>query len=74
MSWLTPFSNQKPNINFRNIHFAFGACYDQFDWTLKRLKQKGVVIDGEPRDWGKSVSVYFCDPDDHQLEINFVRV
>jgi len=56
------------------LHFAFGACYDQFDWTLKRLKQKGVVIDGEPRDWGKSVSVYFCDPDDHQLEINFVRV
>ena len=30
-------------------------------------------MDGEPRDWGKSVSVYFRDPDDHQLEIKFAR-
>ena len=55
------------------LHFAFGASYDQFDSTLQSLKQKGVIIDGEPRDWGKSVSVYFRDPDDHQLEINFSR-
>ena len=55
------------------LHFAFGASYKQFDSILENLKQKGVIIDGEPRDWGKSVSVYFRDPDDHQLEINFVR-
>ena len=55
------------------LHFAFGASYKQFDSTLENLKQKGVIMDGEPRDWGKSVSVYFRDPDDHQLEINFVR-
>ena len=53
------------------LHFAFGASYDQFDSTIQSLKQKGVIMDGEPRDWGKSVSVYFRDPDDHQLEINF---
>jgi catechol 2,3-dioxygenase-like lactoylglutathione lyase family enzyme len=56
------------------LHFAFSSCYDQFHSTLKILKQKGVIIDGEPRDWGKSVSVYFRDPDGHQLEINFARV
>ena len=56
------------------LHFAFGACYDQFDSTLKSLKQNGVIIDGEPRDWGKSVSVYFRDPDSYQIEINFVKV
>ena len=55
------------------LHFAFGASYDQFDSTLQSLKQKGVIMDGESRDWGKSVSVYFRDPDDHQLEINFAR-
>ena len=53
------------------LHFAFGASYDQFDSTIEGLKQKGVIIDGEPRDWGQSVSIYFRDPDDHQLEINF---
>ena len=55
------------------LHFAFGTSYDQFDSTIESLKQKGVIIDGEPRDWGKSVSVYFRDPDDHQLEINFAK-
>jgi len=55
------------------LHFAFAASYDQFDATLQSLKQKGVIMDGEPRDWGESVSVYFRDPDDHQLEINFSK-
>lgn len=55
------------------LHFAFGASYDQFDKTLQSLKQDGVIMDGKPRDWGKSVSVYFQDPDGHQLEINFAK-
>ncbi len=55
------------------LHFAFGASYDQFDSTILSLKQKGVIMDGEPRDWDKSVSVYFRVPDDNQLEINFAR-
>ena len=32
------------------LHFAFGASYDQFDSTLQSLKQKDVIMDGEPRD------------------------
>jgi glyoxylase I family protein len=55
------------------LHFAFGASFDQFDSTIQSLKQKDITIDGEPRDWGKSVSIYFRDPDDHQLEINFAK-
>ena len=55
------------------LHFAFGAPYDQFDATMQALKEDGVLVDGEPRDWGQSVSVYFRDPDDHQLEINFSK-
>lgn len=55
------------------LHFAFGASYDQFDSILKSLKEDGVIMDGQPRDWGESVSVYFPDPDGHQLEINFSK-
>jgi predicted lactoylglutathione lyase len=55
------------------ITYTKGASYDQFDSTIQSLKYNGVIIDGEPRDWGQSVSVYFRDPDDHQLEINFAR-
>ena len=55
------------------LHFAFGAPYDQCDATLQNLIQKGVIMDGEPRDWGTSISVYFRDPDDYQLEINFAK-
>ena len=55
------------------LHFAFGSTYDRFDATLLALKMSGVKMDGEPRDWGNSVSVYFSDPDGHQLEINFTK-
>lgn len=55
------------------LHFAFGSTYDQFENTLQSLKEIGVETDGEPRDWGTSVSVYFRDPDNHQLEINFAK-
>lgn len=55
------------------LHFAFDAPFDRFDVTLQALKEGGVNMDGEPRDWGESVSVYFRDPDGHQLEINFTK-
>ncbi|MBC8288585.1 MAG: VOC family protein [Nitrospinae bacterium] len=55
------------------LHFAFGTTYDQFVTTMQALKENGIETDGEPRDWGSSVSVYFRDPDDHQLEINFAK-
>ena len=55
------------------LHFAFGTTYDQLDSTLQALKESKVEMDGEPRDWGASVSVYFHDPDGHRLEINFSK-
>jgi catechol 2,3-dioxygenase-like lactoylglutathione lyase family enzyme len=55
------------------LHFAFGAPYDRFDAILRDLEEDGIKVDGPPRDWGKSVSIYFRDPDGHQLEINFTK-
>ena len=55
------------------LHFAFDAPYDRLNGRLLRLKNEGANIEGEPRDWGKSISVYFRDPDGHQLEINFTK-
>ncbi len=55
------------------LHFAFGTTFDKFDSTIHALKENGIETDGEPRDWGSSVSVYFRDPDNHQLEINFAK-
>ena len=53
------------------LHFAFTAPYDRYDATLLALKEGGVVMDGKPRDWGEGVSIYFPDPDGHQIEIHF---
>ena len=56
----------------RYLHFAFGNTYGKFD-TLQDLKEKGIETDGESRDRGRSVSIYFRDPDNHQLETNFAK-
>ena len=53
------------------LHFAFAAPYGRYDAILQALKKSGVEMDGEPRDWGEGVSIYFPDPDGHQIEIHF---
>lgn len=62
---------QKTMTDDGYLHFAFTASYDRFDATLQALKEGGVAMDGEPRDWGEGVSIYFPDPDGHQIEIHF---
>ena len=64
-------SLSKPKIQLNGVsHFAL---YDCFNETLPRLINDGVNVDGEPRDWGKNISIYFRDPDSNQLEINFTK-
>jgi catechol 2,3-dioxygenase-like lactoylglutathione lyase family enzyme len=62
---------QKTMTDDGYLHFAFGAPFDRFDATLQALKEAAVAMDGEPRDWGEGVSIYFSDPDGHQIEIHF---
>jgi catechol 2,3-dioxygenase-like lactoylglutathione lyase family enzyme len=62
---------QKTMTDDGYLHFAFGAPYDRYESTLQALKGNGVVMDGDPRDWGNGISIYFPDPDGHQIEIHF---
>ena len=62
---------QKTMTDDGYLHFAFAAPYDRFDAIQQALKEGGVQMDGEPRDWGEGVSIYFPDPDGHQIEIHF---
>jgi catechol 2,3-dioxygenase-like lactoylglutathione lyase family enzyme len=55
------------------LHFAFEGFFERYDETLQALKDSGVELDGEPRDRGKSIAIYFQDPDGHQIEINFKK-
>jgi catechol 2,3-dioxygenase-like lactoylglutathione lyase family enzyme len=55
------------------LHFAFEGFYDRYEETIQALTNNGIELDGEPRDRGKSVAIYFPDPDGHQIEINFKK-
>ena len=50
------------------LHYAYSAPADRVDEIIQTLKDNGVKMDGEPRNH----SVYFFDPDGHQLEIKIV--
>ncbi len=49
------------------LHYAYSAPADRMDEIIQALKDSGVKMDGEPRHH----SVYFFDPDGHQIEIHF---
>jgi len=49
------------------LHYAYSAPADRMDEIIQALKDNGVKMDGEPRNH----SVYFFDPDGHQIEIHF---
>ncbi len=49
------------------LHYAYSAPADRMDDIVQALKDSSVKMDGEPRNH----SVYFFDPDGHQIEIHF---
>ncbi|MGV7219986.1 MAG: VOC family protein [Nitrospinales bacterium] len=55
------------------LHFAFEGIIERYDETLQALKDNGIELVGEPRDRGKSIAIYFNDPDGYQIEINFKK-
>jgi len=49
------------------LHYAYSAPADRMDDIVQALKDSGVKMDGELR----NNSLYFFDPDGHQIEIHF---
>ena len=56
----------------RMLHFALRANHENFQRAQKELKQRGIVFRFEDHDIAHSI--YFCDPDGHNLEITTYEV
>jgi catechol 2,3-dioxygenase-like lactoylglutathione lyase family enzyme len=51
-------------------HFAFTVEEDNIEEATRVLKEQNVEIDGPHyHEWMPAISVYFSDPDGHQLEL-----
>lgn len=51
-------------------HFAFTVASDDLDRAVAELSQNGVSVQGPvTHDWIPARSVYFRDPDGHDLEL-----
>lgn len=51
-------------------HFAFSVDEDDLDGAATLLREKGVEVNGPVgHEWPPARSVYFSDPDGHELEL-----
>jgi catechol 2,3-dioxygenase-like lactoylglutathione lyase family enzyme len=51
-------------------HFAFTVDEVDFEAAAKALRQRGVAVEGPVyHEWMSAKSVYFSDPDGHDLEL-----
>lgn len=55
-------------------HFAFRVCETELNGLKEYLESKNIVVEGPVSlAWMNAVSVYFPDPDDHELELCAIR-
>lgn len=62
-------AGQKVMTDDGYLHYAYSAPAERMDEIVQALKDSGVKMDGEPR----NNSLYFFDPDGHQIEIKWVE-
>ena len=61
---------QENNGEWRHQHFAFTVADADLDHATALLKERGVAVDGPHyHEWMPARSVYFSDPDGHDLEL-----
>jgi len=60
-------SKASTHREIRMLHLAFRANRENFFTAQRELKKRGIKF--EFQDHEISHSIYFCDPDGHQLEI-----
>ena len=52
------------------VHFAFTVGEADIERAAALLRERGVAVDGPYfHDWMPATSIYFSDPDGHQLEL-----
>jgi lactoylglutathione lyase len=60
---------QEDNGSWPQQHFAFRVDKTELDGLKECLENRNVVVEGPVSlDWMNAVSVYFSDPDGHDLE------
>jgi len=53
-----------------SLHFAFTVEEGDIERAAAMLRERGVAVDGPYfHEWMPATSVYFSDPDGHQLEL-----
>ena len=66
---------QESNGQFATQHFAFSVAEADIERAAAMLRERGVAIDGPHfHEWMPATSVYFSDPDGHDLELCAVAV
>jgi catechol 2,3-dioxygenase-like lactoylglutathione lyase family enzyme len=55
---------------FPKLHFAFAIAEAEIDRAATVLRERGLAVKGPvSHDWMPARSVYFADPDGHELEL-----
>lgn len=61
---------QEDNSEWPKLHFAFTVAEADIERAAARLKELGVAAKGPVlHEWMPAKSVYFADPDGHDLEL-----
>ena len=60
---------QEDKTNWAAQHFAFRLDEEDMEWALRNLRESGVAVEGPvTHEWMPARSIYFSDPDGHDLE------
>jgi len=61
---------QEERGEWRQQHFAFAVAEHDVDSAAATLRRLGVTVDGPMvHDWIPAMSLYFADPDGHDVEL-----
>lgn len=61
---------QEQKDDWRPAHFAFTTTEAEIEAAANRLRERGVKVEGPvTHDWMPARSIYFSDPDGHDLEL-----
>lgn len=61
---------QEDKSDWPQLHFAFTVSEADIEDAAKRLKEQGIATSGPHfHEWMPAKSVYFSDPDGHDLEL-----